>query len=708
MFDLKTPIQDLPFPVQRLPDEARALWLNTYVEVYTLTADAVKAELAAWGAIKREDLLQQLGLKSADTDTPIVAGWAMLFSDKNNPDLSEARTYFDETTETALDYYQNAPLFYEHDGSYGIIGKRTLADLYPHGIWLEHQLDPTSPHFNKIASEIEQGVLSYSTDSIEHFVQAGYNREDSHLALWYLAGCSLTKKPAEPALGPVTLAGTLNAMKSAQEARKATVSDEAPMQEDLPINIPIEEAQMPTLEEIALMVGLTATATADEVIAVIASLQETAQRTNDMTEEEKLEASRSIEVLNMMREALTVEGVVPSDEELFAMLQSALESLGGEAEPVIDTELQAQATKSVFESFRNSTKKATNKPPVHTVNDAKKSNGTKQRTGFGTPHTNPLSAKRVIAEGLINIAKGNVNAMKALGYTVGTNGGWLVNREISEELLPFYYARSVVREAGVTVVNMEGIENLEYQKQLTGATAYWAGEGQTTTDGSPTYGTVQLSLREAVAEVSIANRLLKTSAINIEGEINEDLQKALSLLMDLSALRGSGGKPTGSTGREFVGLANISGVGSTTLGSGNGAKPKPEDFVKAWGAIEDADVPESDKWAIISAPRTDRFLRNTTDTTGQLIPDVRYTQGKPVYKTTKIPVNITLGTSSDTTDVYFGAWEHMYFGSGPDIEFVTDYSVKRATRQVLIQAVVMADICVSHPIAFHILKGVRP
>jgi len=699
-YNLTTPPDALPPAVGRLADDIRTLWLETYARVYDETGDELKAELAAWGAVKREDMLRELGIKSADGRT-FVMGWAMLFTDSDNLDL--VGTYFDATTQLALDYYTNAPLFYEHDGAYGIVGKRTNSQLYPHGVWLEHELDPTSPHFDHIVAELNAGVLYYSSDSIWHFVNDGYNPEDSHLGLWYLAGCSLTQNPAEPALGPVTLAGTAHAIKTAQEERKAS-ADIAHITE----SASSEETQLmetDLIAQVATMLGLPPETPNEDIIARIQSLLDTATKMDDMDEDE-LSASKDMALLNTFREALTVEGVAPSDDELIVMLQSALDSLAGtpeEAPSEADLSAQMNAVKSVAQLLKQSTKAVNNTLPHTTRPNPER--GTKSR-GFGN-YISKKAAKTVLAEGVVHMASNNTRALKALGYNEGVNGGWLADREVSTELLEFFYAQAVIQQAGATIVPMPGIETLTYRKQLNGGTAYWAGEGQVNEDTTLQWGLVSLNLREAIGTAFVANRLLKNSSIDLEKAITEDLQKSISLLVDLSALRGTGGKPQGSTGREFNGILNIPAVEKKEMGTGNGKVPTIKDFVDAWGRIEDANVPSGGKWGIVCAPRVDRFLRNTTDTIGQLTADTRYTQGHPVHKTTQIPVNTQLGTSNDTTEIYFGAWDYLYMGIGQDIEFVVDYSVRRQERQVLIQAIMMADVCVSHPQAFQILTGVR-
>lgn len=720
MFDLKTPINELPFPVQRLSDEARELWLSTYADVFAQTSDETKAEMGAWGAINRENVLRKLGMKSVDGRT-VIGGWSNLYTNKNERDLLD--TFFNEKTEYALEYYQNAPLLYEHDAKFGIIGKRIHTEVFPHGIWMEHELHADSPHYGKVVSELEQGVLYYSTDSIAHVVAEGYEPEDGYLGLWFLAGCSLTKNPAEPALGPVTLTGVVQAIKSAREMRKVSADEVTPTIPEEEI-IPMQEAKMPTLQEIALMIGLSESATAEEVVTQLQSLDSTAQKMDGMTDEEKEQASKSIETLNKIAAALTVEGVAPSTEELRAMLTSALESLGVEIEEevaVVDPVMQAKAAKSVYESFKNSTAPVTQKP-IHAVNREKQQSGLKMRNsggnGFGTPIAKK-SASTIITEGLIAMAMGDAKKLhnlgykrssKSLGYQEGVLGGWLPDRAVSTELIQLFYANTAVLNAGATVVPMDGIETMIYRKMLSGGVGRWAAAGQTNTSTDQTFGMVELTLRQATAESRLSNRLIKnTPSLNLENMIMRDLEQQLSLLVDLSALRGSGAKPAGSAGRELLGVRNTTGVTVNALTSA-GRTPTTKDFVDAWGRIQDANVPASSTWKHIMHPRTNRIISNTTDVTGRLIPIEQYTQGYDVLTTTQVPITLsaTTGGAVDCSEIYFGDWQYLIVGMGQDIEFRVDTSRFIQEDETYIRADMMVDVAVSHAEAFEVLTNVRP
>jgi HK97 family phage major capsid protein len=713
MFNLDTPLEALPFPVQRLDAEERDLWLLAYVEAYEETGDEQKAELAAWGAINGEMVRRQLGIKTVDGKT-IIGGWAMLFTDAENLDL--VKTYFDETTDLALDYYPQAPLLYEHDAGFGIIGKRTLTEVYPRGVWMEHELHADHALFHKIVSETKRGVLFYSSDSLSHVVQVGYNPEDSHLGLWFLAACSLTQNPAEPSLGPVSFTGVMEAIKSARGKRKAfadavdTSQEEQNQSQD-------KESEMELLEQIRIALGLPEGTAPEVILQTVQTLADTATKMGDMNEEER-EASKEVQTLNAIREALTEDDVAPNDEELLVILDAVVEMLTDETseeeEPVV---VNAQALKGVVSHLKGSNTAVTRMP--YTTNpNAKRAGGNGNRKGFGT-YIAKKDSSRILAEGILALVEGNARGLRSLGFKpssksfssqAGAGGGWLPDRTVAAELLELFYAKSVVREAGATVVPMIGIDSTLYRKMLTGATARWAAESQPNANAEATFGLVELNLRQAVGDMRLPNKLLKNAtSVSIEQTLMDDLSKAISLLVDLSAIRGTGAKPSGSVGRELLGIRNTPGVEITPLTSA-GRTPKIEDFVDAWGRIEDADVPSSDTWKHVMSPRTHRTIRNMKDTTGQAIPEEAFTQAYDVLKTTQIPNNLTAtsGGATNCSEIYFADWQYLIIGMGHDIEFRVDTSRYIDTDETYIRADMMIDVALSHTEAFQVLTNVRP
>lgn len=693
---------ELPADMQQnLSPEEQQRFIAAFNAAFDETQDEHKSFLAGYGAINRARVMSR---KSA-SGAPIVEGWGMLFTDEDN--LDSWNTYFSEITETYNEYYQNAPLWMEHgyDPDYGQkpIGKRTHLEVYRRGIWVEHELHPDHPHFDKTVKGVEDGIFSLSSDSIQHYMEQGY-RPDGELRVWPLAGWSLTRNPAEPGLGPVTIKEFSSALK-AQRSREATRNTNASIRI---VNIiqsskgkSIMKLAPEVLQQIAAALGVEAT---EE--AVMAALQELLAQLQSAPEGE-MPAAASIDVPQMK----TALGL-PEDTEdkvVVAKFAEFIEALLPKPVGVTDY----GALKAAYDAANNT--------PVddnighHTgEGEPRRPAKTTPRT-FGAPNlrTVPMKARPNVAKALVTMfaaqGKPSAQAMKTLGYTIGANGGWMPDREIAAELIELFYANTVTMEMGATRVPMDGIETLVYRKVKGGATADYVGMSQAPSESQMSFGLVTLNLKTLKAATRINNRLLRNTSVALENVIKNDLEQAAGLRADLAHLRGAGAKVTGS-GAEPLGVRNTENVTVTTLLAANGTdgrNPRILDFVEAWGRIEDANVPESNTWGIVSSPRTIRFMENQRDTTGRKLDDSEWTNGHNYKKTTQVPNNLTVGATADTSEIYLGDWQYLIVGIGADLEFIMSTEKYVAEGDTYLQINMMHDCGVSHPEAFEVLTGVR-
>ena len=441
--------------------------------------------------------------------------------------------------------------------------------------------------------------------------------------------------------------------------------------------------------------------------AVASALQELSQRVMEMaqsaqaaqmagaSDEEMKAAQAASQNLAAMKSALGLD----DDADVSAMKDKIL--FMQQAVKHAQRAKLAAVVSNIDAAAQQATKTHTAPPVSNPDKPAAKSADSRKRSG-----NDPFWSLKGVKDAINYMLAGDRAAMKSLGYTVGVNGGWLVNREVAAELIELFYANEVCMKLGATRVDMGGVETLTYRKMKTGATAYWGAQGKTTTQSEPPFGMVNLNLRELIAETPIAQRLLKNSGVNAEQLVRNDIIKAMNLAADYAFLYGTGSKTGSNAGSEPLGVLNYPNVTVTTIAT-NGKIPAPKDYIDRWGAIEDANVPMSDSWGLATSPRTKRSIGNTTDTTGQLIPVERFTQGYTHEVTTQISNSITTGTNSDTTDAFFGAWEYMVVGLGQDVELVADESVYRRQREVLIQGVMYVDMGIAHPEAFQVLRGIR-
>lgn len=687
-----------------LTDTDRARWQETYDAVFAETGDDVKAELAAWGAVRKAYILRMAGKSAKADDGAVIGGWGMLFTDENELDLDDQ--FFDDETRLLLEYYQNAPLWMEHgqDARYGSmpIGKRASVQVYRRGVWVEHELDPEHPLYNETLKGIEDGAYSYSSDSISHYVRDGYDPDTGRLGVWPMAGWSLTETPAEPGLGAVTFKEFTASVKSARltasgndnvsavtEGRGAKSMDEVitGLAEFFGIDANVDAVKSATADLIAKMNGMG--------------------NEEDMPEDEQKadapDMAQLAAALGLPPEA-DAQMLAARLSELLAMLQPQSEEMAMES---AGASVPVQAKSFNFAALSAATLAAAKAAPA-IPSELPKYTGQKT-AGVKVANVN-LGAK---APGLADLVLGVVgkkseSAMKAMGYSIGSNGGYFLRQEVANEIIELFRAQTVVTQLGATVVPMAGIESLTYRKQLTGAQAGYRGEAQAITQSEPTFGVVNLQLKELVAATRVNRRLLKNSAENLEAMIRNDLQIAINLRGDKAALVGTGGiaNDSYSTGAEPRGVRYTTNVTSTALGA-NGAVPAIEDFVDAWGRIEDANVPVSGSWGIAMSPRTKRTLENLVDTTGQLLDVARWSQGYKYLTTTQISNTETVGSSSDCSAVYLGAWEYLIIGLGQDVEINVSEEVYRTTGEIYIEAIMMHDCGVAQPDAFEVLTGVR-
>lgn len=301
-------------------------------------------------------------------------------------------------------------------------------------------------------------------------------------------------------------------------------------------------------------------------------------------------------------------------------------------------------------------------------------------------------------------------ALRAMNINAGQNGGWMLNREMSDELLEALYAKLIFDRLGVTNIPMSGIESITMNRVKSGATAFWAGEDQTTPDsGDPQIeAAVTLNLRELVCEYPISNRLLANSSSQLESMIENDILAVMRRKKEKSFLYGTGSNPGGSnTGAEPLGLYNTTGVTKTALGN---KAITIDNLVDMEGRIEDADIEYGPSMAFVSHNRARRGFKKMKDANGDPLFMESYSQGGiremdlmgyDFVTSTAVPI------TSSQTDLFLGEWESAIIGQGQDLEMIVDTSVLMRKRQTLIQVVDRCDFGVAYKEAFQVLTGAK-
>ena len=112
--------------------------------------------------------------------------------------------------------------------------------------------------------------------------------------------------------------------------------------------------------------------------------------------------------------------------------------------------------------------------------------------------------------------------------------------------------RTTIMRLAATMGGLVG--NVEIPKQTGGATAYWIGEGQDATEGTPVIGQLGLSPKTVAAYTDITRRLLMQSTPDAEGIVRRDLVAAIGQAIDKAGYYGSG------TANQPLGIKNVTGI----------------------------------------------------------------------------------------------------------------------------------------------------
>ncbi len=180
--------------------------------------------------------------------------------------------------------------------------------------------------------------------------------------------------------------------------------------------------------------------------------------------------------------------------------------------------------------------------------------------------------------------------------------------------------------------------------------------------------------------------------------VREALASALAVKWDYAALYGAGtNEPTG--------IKVNSNVTKTALGA-NGATPTWDNLIDAVGRLRDNN---EEPTAQIMADRTLRSLSKIKEaTTNAYLAPPAYLDGIPRLTTNQIPVNLTVGTSVDCSDLFTGDFRQVYMGirTAPlTIQLNERYA---DSGQIGLLVWFRGDVQVARAKAFDVVTGVRP
>jgi len=205
-----------------------------------------------------------------------------------------------------------------------------------------------------------------------------------------------------------------------------------------------------------------------------------------------------------------------------------------------------------------------------------------------------------------------------------------------------------VFQAGAITVPMTA-QTLKLARLTSEGTPGWHTENAAITDADMVFDSVTFTARTLTRLVKLSVELFDDSDPSAEDVIARSFAAQVALELDRVALRGTGTAP------EPRGVLNQSGVTTTTHGA-NGAVIANYDFwLDAKGVVMGNNFEPN---AHIQAPRSSMSLSKLKEATtlAYLAPP---TGMLPMLATKQVPINLTVGTSTDCSEVYTADWSNL-------------------------------------------------
>lgn len=260
---------------------------------------------------------------------------------------------------------------------------------------------------------------------------------------------------------------------------------------------------------------------------------------------------------------------------------------------------------------------------------------------------------------------------------VGAQGGFLLGVEVDQGIIPLAIdQRPALNEMGIRKLTNLMVGEYHLQKQTSRAQAYWIGELQAPTKSTQTFDRRTLRMKKIAAYCAASNDVLRQGRGSMDGFMRQDLAEALGLGMEDALVQGSGTdfQPKGVI--RYSGLTTTSAIG--TNGGNLGIRKAAEmalNIRKAnmlKGSLGFLTSPE-----VIHNLRCQGFTSFTgqTTNTGPLngkIPlstaELEALVGYKMRDSTRLPINLVKGNTSDNTYVIFGDWSQVVMGMWGGLE----------------------------------------
>jgi HK97 family phage major capsid protein len=295
--------------------------------------------------------------------------------------------------------------------------------------------------------------------------------------------------------------------------------------------------------------------------------------------------------------------------------------------------------------------------------------------------------------------KSNTAVLNALSTGTDTAGGYLLPSRVMPGILEALVPASALLSAGAGIVPLDaGAKSFTTAAIDNIPIAQWRLESGTIVNSEATFRAV-VAAPKSLAFMFKVSRELLADAPNMGQALNTAIAQAFAKELDRVGLRGSGASP------QPLGILNTAGIQTVGNGANGAALAGYSTLLSAAQSILQADAPAP--LAAIMSPRSLIKLAGLVDTTGQPIEKPSMLESWNMIATSQVPNNLTVGTSTDCSEIYVGDFSKVHFMMREQMSIQIAHELFASTGEVGFICHVRADVAVMYPKAIAVVTGVR-
>ena len=297
-------------------------------------------------------------------------------------------------------------------------------------------------------------------------------------------------------------------------------------------------------------------------------------------------------------------------------------------------------------------------------------------------------------------------------YVVGTatQGGNLVETELlAGSFIEALRAKAMVTRLGATMIpGLVG--NVEIPRQTGVSSVQWISETGSVNKSGATFDKVPLKMKTIAAKSFVSRNMLMQSSIGVEAFVRRELITSIAMGIDLAALSGSGadGEP--------LGVANQAGIHQLSGGE-NGAPIDFDLLIEMETLVADSNADVSTMAYLANAVtigalkkikdgNKNYIWKTVTDMVKNGMPGE--VNGYPVARSNQVRKDLTKGTATGCSELFFGNWGDLVIGEWGVVELLPNpYSATAYDNGgVEIRALQSIDVAVRHPESFCVISDI--